>query len=214
MSNPARLSLHEIFEDWPAEMPGTLVGLADASPAELRASLEASGKSEYATEVLALRALAIDASHAEKSFPIANTVAARQLLEQHILRPTAKQWTVWALDENFCRAGVREGANLRYYRHVSWQVPAVEQLRAECPLGGGVGYFIVYGGSPQVLDDTADELARLLAAVPVIDVLFWSLEKGKQPALFSLRGGLGSQAKAEVQFPNPDALERASRPWR
>lgn len=97
-----------------------------------------------------------------------------------------------------------------YQSLLSRSVPDPEELATTCPLPTGGTYVVLYGGSPEVLDehDTATELEALLRSHPVSDVVFRHLTSNAAPALYSLGCGRGEQAGTAIPFPNQDLVVR------
>jgi hypothetical protein len=202
-------TLRELIAAWPENAPETLAGLVAAGYDELKQLDVTDAQREL---ILGVRTQAIDAAHALERSPINCADDLVRQLSSRRIRPLARAWLVVGLDANNDRIAVprRGGGGLYWLQDAYRNIPDAEQLRTRLRLPRGGRYLIVYGGSPEVLDDpaTADQLEQLVGEVPVIDVTFWHLRSGSAPALFSLRGGCGDRGGEREEFPNQKAATR------
>lgn len=202
-------TLRELLADWPEEAPETLAGLVAAGYAELKELDVTDAQREM---ILGLRTQAIDAAHALERAPINCADDLVRQLSTRRIRPLARAWLVIGLDANNERIAVprRGGGGLYWLQDAYRDLPDGDQLRSRLRLPRGGRYLIVYGGSPDVLEQqgVADKLEQLVGDVAVIDVTFWHLRSGSAPALFSLRGGCGDRGGEREEFPNIKAATR------
>jgi hypothetical protein len=204
-----RNTLRELMADWPTSAPETLAGLVAAGYDEIKQLDVTDAQREL---VLALRTQAIDAAHALERSPLNCADDLVRQLSSRRIRPLARAWLVVGLDANNERIAVprRGGGGLYWLQDAYRELPDADQLRSRLRLPRGGRYLIVYGGSPDVLDDptVADRLEELIGATPTVDVTFWHLRSGVAPALFSLRGGCGDRGGEREEFPNQTAVSR------
>lgn len=158
-----------------------------------------------------------DAVMAHTKMPIHSPEHALALLENGKLFTQARRWTTYVLGPDRVRPLVpHPDGGLHYLRVTTKRVPKPEYLAHAAPLPRGGVYLVVYGGGPSILSvfdssgvGVADDIAELRGAASVADVLFWHLEHGVPPALYSLGVGAGDRGGDRVEFPDPVALDRA-----
>jgi hypothetical protein len=197
---------------WPDQAPQFLPALLQTRFLELKQQLEEAGcTSEQVTLVLEMRRDVIDAKRSSDELPIHSPAEARRMLEDRVLWPQAGKWVVYDLDANRTRrVRTRSDGAREYVRTATDRVPTAEAL-ATTGLPEGGTHLVVYGGGPEVLDHVgvAEALAALRDQAPVADVLFWHLQSGTAPTLYSLLAGCGDRAGRRIEFPNPQRLEAA-----
>lgn len=193
-------TLHSLFgEAWGTDQPERLTDLIDA---------------DYDTldeRAKALRALAVQLVHSFERKPISTAEVARKMLENYHLQARKGKWTAVVLDANRERVYVRaEKQGMRLSHAVRTQMFDAQPLRQKCPLPDGGGYLLLYGGSPQVLEDpkTLESLVNLRNEVNVIDVIFWEVSDNAA-AFYSVGAGVGQKGNEIIDFPNPALLEKA-----
>jgi hypothetical protein len=126
----------------------------------------------------------------EAAEKMASTTDPGRALRHALTRPGAVRWS-WAA-------------------HPQRRVPTAKVLTETgfCPDGGT--WFLVYGGSPDVLDTpgVTKAIVELSRGVALSDVLFWHRQSGVAPVCFSVGAGAGDRSGTTVPFPNPDAAEQ------
>lgn len=202
--------LSEVVPGYPATAPQAGDALAAMDPHDVRAEAADFGWSpEELALVLAIRQHCAASSRANKTFPIHNLDGLIQRLERAHLSLEAKMWQVWKLEPDFTFARIHNSRRIacRTYK----RVPGPHVVRDELPAGQGEGYIITYGGSPSILaiSTVADEIAELLADLPIADVCFVHLKSGEQRSVFSLLEGRGKKGNEILEFPNIEAAVRA-----
>lgn len=211
----ASAPLSERIVGYPTTAPQTMAELVNTDKGFLK-HLEGATEEEIAT-VISFRREILDALLSLDAIAITSPEAALRALVYRHIRTTARRWMVLALNKERKRVLVPKahdpGAQ-GYALCVSQAVPTPARLARELPLPEGGTYLVIYGQSPSVLAETgvADAVARLLANAPVADVLFWHLQRGIPPTLYSLRKGQGDCGGTAVAFPDPEAVARAKRP--
>lgn len=197
---------------WPEHAPQFLPALLQTRYLDLKQQLEEAGcTADEVSLVLETRRDVIDAKRSSDEIPIHSPVEARRMLEDRILWPQAGRWVTYDLDPNRTRrVRTRSDGAREYVRFVSDKVPTAAMLAANGLPEGGV-HLIIYGGSPEVLDHpgVAEAIAALKVASPIADVLFWHLQSGTSPTLYSLLAGCGESGGRRVEFPNPDRARLA-----
>jgi len=152
-------------------------------------------------------------SYERKPITSAEVVLEMLSAKRPLLKPLARKWLFYPLTERRERKLVahKEGEGMGYQSVLSRKVPTAERLEREAPLPKGGTYLGIYGGSPSILSvsTVADEIAELRKQLPVADVVFWHLETGQPPALYSLAKGQGDRGGKVVSFPSSTHLEKA-----
>lgn len=167
---------------------------------------------EEIAAVLEHRRDLLDAIRSHERKPVTSPEVVLDLLTHRLIRPVARKWLVYTLNERRERKLVPHpnGEDMSYQSLVSAKVPTIKKLSEELALPTGGSYLLLYGGGPQVLEDAADEIGALFADLPISDVLFWQLETGKPATLYSLRAGVGDRDGNTVEFPDPELVDIAT----
>lgn len=192
-------TLQEIFPElWGENEPKNLSELVQAD----WAGLTETGK--------ALRKLAVDLVFSFERKPVHTAGVARKMLEDHHLPSTKGKWCAIALDEKRERNYLKgEKGSMRLNHAVSAKFFDYEKLRQKAPLPENGKYLFIYGGSPEALSegDTAERIISIKSYFNVADIIFW--DTSSEAALFySVGAGVGQKGNDQIQFPDPDILER------
>lgn len=205
-----------IYPPWAPQWESELVELEHDELVAL--CRDAEGTDAERGIVLEQRRGTLDAVMALSRQPILSPEHALSLLENRKLTTQARKWITYVLGPDRVRVlEPHPSGGLHYLRVVTKRVPKVSHLREVAPLPRDGVYLVVYGGGPAILSvfdpsinvGVADDLAELQAGAAVADVLFWHLEHGVPPALYSLAAQAGQRGGERVEFPDPEALERA-----
>lgn len=209
---PAKRPLSQRVLGYPACAPQDSLTLINTEVDVLR-GMECT--SEEKNAVLEYRRDILNTIQAYERTPITSPEVALKMLSgtSATLRPLARKWLTYVLNERRERKLVPHpnGEDMTYQSVLSRKVPAVQRLLSEAPLPEHGKYLLLYGGGPDILSvsTVAAEIAQIMQAAPVADVLFWHLEKGKAPALYSLAKGLGDRGGVPVPFPNENLMMKA-----
>jgi hypothetical protein len=208
-----RRPLSERVTQYPVSAPQDEISLINT---DVEAILALGLNDEQAEVVLEHRRAVLDAIRSYERRPITSAEVVLEMLsgKYRLLQPLAGRWLTYVLNDRRERKLVphpsRDG-DMTYQNVVTRKVPTATQLRTAAPVPRGGVYLMLWGGSPDILSKwtVADEIAALRREVPVADVLFWHLETGRPGALYSLVKGQGDRGGELVDFPDPEALERA-----
>lgn len=212
MATTAKRPLCERVLDYPLCAPQDSLTLINTEVDVLRAM---DCTQEQIRSVVEHRRDVLDTIQAYERTPITSPEVALKMLSgtRATLRPLARKWLTYVLNERKERKLVPHpnGEDMTYLSVLSRKVPAVERLLSEAPLPDQGKYLLIYGGGPSILSvsTVADEIAQIMKTAPVADVLFWHLEKGTAPTLYSLAKGLGDRGGDPVPFPNENLMKRA-----
>lgn len=212
MTLPAKRSLSERILGYPECAPQDSLTLINTDVDTLR-EMECTQEEKHVA--LEHRRDILETLKSNERISITSPEVALQMLSGRsaTLRPLAHKWLTYVLNERRERKLVPHpnGEDMTYLRVLSRKVPHVDRLRSEAPLPDGGKYLLLYGGGPDILSvsTVADEIAQIMMGAPVADVLFWHLEKGMAPALYSLAKGLGDRGGLPVPFPNENLMRKA-----
>lgn len=214
--------LSERYPQYPTWAPQFEAALVEIEYGDLEELCRDNGATDQELSlVLDQRRATLDAVMAHTRQPLHSPEHALALLERGKLIPQARKWTTFALGPDRVRLLVpHHDGGMHYLRVVTKKVPTAEHLRSSAPLGRGGTYLIVYGGGPQIMSlpnkagvTAANDIAALKSGAPLADVLFWHLEAGQPPALYSIGVGIGDRGGKPVEFPDATALRTARKPW-
>lgn len=206
--------LSERIQNYPACAPQDTIALINTDYDALKA-LEVSP--EELKAVLDHRRDVIDAARSYERKPITSAEVVLEMLsaKRPLIRPMARKWLFYVLTDRRERRLVPHpnGEDMVYQSVLTRKVPTVEKLKKDAPLPKGGVYLGIYGGGPDILSvsTVAEEVQALQRELPVADILFWHLEAGQPPALYSLAKGQGDRGGKAVSFPSPTHLEKARR---
>lgn len=192
-------TLATVFPDiWAPDMPTTLVDLmaADYETLDDRAK--------------ALRALAVDLVHSFEREPVLTAEAAHKLLERRHLPTRQGKWTLVALSRDLERVYAKsKNGGMRLLHWTGTKLPSPEKLSASAPLPDGGGYLVIYGGGPEILEDTeARTVFTILAEeLRVVDLVLWQVQD-TQATFWSVRAGAGQSGAQAYDFPDYDNVRR------
>ena len=193
---PQLVALHELVPGFSSEDPATGASLLQADVDSL------------STVAKQLRRHLVDAMNATERPAILHAQTAYDLLRKRHLQPPKDRWTAYQLDRD--RRTVRTphpNGGTRNVLVVTRKFPEADDLPA-LPAQGT--WLVVWHGDVDVLaiPGVTTRIARLRAALPIADVLFWDVDDG-HPTLRSLAAGRGLHRGKAVSFPNPDLLRDA-----
>lgn len=194
------VTLQKLFgEAWEAHQPARLTDLMNADYDSLD------------DKARGLRALAVQLVHSFERQPVHTAGEARTMLENHHLPVRKAKWCAVALDSACERNYVRaEKGAMRLNHAVSTRFFSADKLKQRAPLPEGGKYLIIYGGSPETLsqDGVAQEIANLRQELTIADVIFWDVSEDAA-VFYSVGAGVGQRGRDLLDFPDPEALEKA-----
>lgn len=195
------ITLHRLFpEIWGADQPSRLVDLVNADYESLDDTARA------------LRALAVQLVHSFERAPVLTAKAAQKLLEDHHLPVRVGKWVTVALNAERERIYAKgKGGAMRQVHAVTNEFPTKDVLDKRAPIPEGGTYLVIYGGSPEILQDSDACHAKrtLTSEAPVADVLLWDVDD-EGATCWSIAAGGGARGSVPTEFPDTDALEK----WR
>lgn len=210
-------ALHEMIPDWPPFAPDSGIDLRRTDYEALKKSLIDNGATEEQIHVvLGLRKQFVMAALSASEPAALSVEAARKMIESYFFSPLGRKWVVYPLRHDRTRVvAARETGGADAVKHVSRRVPTAAALLRDAPLPERGTYLMIYGGSPEILSladakgrRVEDDLADLIGAVPLADVLFRHLETGQPAALYSLLAGVGERGGQSLDFPDTAVLRR------
>lgn len=195
------ITLQKLFgeEAWGTHQPARLTDLMNAEYDSLD------------EKARGLRALAVQLVHSFERQPVHTASDARSMLENHHLPARKNKWCAVALDSACERNYVRaEKGAMRLNHTVSTSFFSADKLNQKAPLPEGGKYLIIFGGSPSALseNDVAQELSDLRKELTIADVIFWDVSEDSA-VFYSVGAGVGQRGRELLEFPDPDALEKA-----
>lgn len=204
------MDMSELFDNYPESAPQNPLSLIYATPEELR-SLEELSKEQLQT-VLNFRKVLITAANSGALLPpIASADMAKTYLQNRHLLTVGRAWTIYPLDNLRRRIMDSRNGYVSVVKYAAKYFPSVGTLQKENIRPTKNGTFIaLYGGSPTVLEHEVLRKAinKFQSEAPLADVLFWQLEKGEAPILWSMRAGFGEGAPGtKFSFQDPNWLE-------
>jgi hypothetical protein len=200
MSDKEVVTLTDLFPEWEADQPQTLVDLLNEDYENLNEKAKR------------LRKLAVNLVHSFERKPVLTAKAAMHLLEDHHLPARKGKWAA------VCLSGTRERVYTKaasgVMRQVSWistEFPDKATLDKRAPLPEGGTYLLIYGGGPSALNDEKSlaEYSALRKQFHIADVILWE-ESPDSATFWSVGAGAGLHGNQTMTFPDEKIIER----WR
>lgn len=181
--------LQKIIPNWSEESPSTLIELFNADYNTL---------SETEKE---LRALAVELVQLQERTPISTASVAKDLLERKHLTSRNGYWTFIALNEKKDRYYIRWKDGYRLVNYQSKTLPDIETLRKNAPLPENGSYILIFGGSPEILNQEKElnSWKKIVSEFTLSDLIIW--ENSENGNIFwSLGAGVGQIGNKVIGF--------------